>query len=61
MQAKTPYSYVHKKNIDNQILGNKNLGTQTRRKLIDASHKEDTTFLSLTKPQNVSKASKDEH
>jgi len=58
VEEKTPSKYVQKNHPENQILGEKEAGVQTRRTIIETS-----SFLALlwsTKPQNVNEPCKDE-
>jgi len=58
IEEKTPSRYVQKNHPETQILGQKEVGVQTRRTVSEASSY--LTLLSSTEPQNVSEACKDE-
>jgi hypothetical protein len=60
-QPKTPSRYVQKHHPESQILGNKEAGVQTRRKLIDTSSSANFALLSMSEPQNFVQASQDDH
>jgi len=61
LHKKTSSRYVQKNNPKNQILGDKYLGVQTKRKFVNASSQENICVLSLMEPQIFSLASKNEH
>ena len=58
MEEKTPSRYVQKHHPESQIMGQKEAGVQTRRKLAESSSY--LALLSSTEPQNVNEACKDE-
>jgi hypothetical protein len=51
-QPKTPSRYVQKHHPKSQILGNKEIGVQTRRKLIDTYTFANVSLLSMIETQN---------
>ena len=54
-QPKTASRYVQKHHPESHILGNKEAGVQTRRKLIDTYTFEKFSLLSMIEPQNFVK------
>ena len=60
-QLKTPSRYVQKHHPKCQILGNKDVGTQTRRKNIDTSSFANFALLSMSEPTHFVKESQDDH
>jgi len=58
IEEKTPSKYVKKNHPESQILGQKEVGIQTRRTIAEASRY--LALLSSTEPQNVKEACKDE-
>lgn len=57
--TKTPSRKVKRDHPTNQIIGNKEGGILTRRKLRDQQNHEDITLLSMIEPNNVAKARND--
>ena len=60
METKTPSIIVKKNHPGNLIIGDKDKGVQTRRKLIKASEQSQVAFLSMIEPNNFEEASEDE-
>jgi hypothetical protein len=54
-QPKNPSRYFQKHHPKSHILGNKEVGVQPRRKLIDTSSSTKFALLSLSEPQNLCK------
>jgi len=59
-QPKTPSRYVQKHHPKSQILGNKEVGVQTRRKLINTSSSANFALLSMSEPQTFLQESQDD-
>ena len=59
-KTKEPSIIVKKNHPENQIIGDKDKGVQTRRKLIKASEQSQVAFLSMFEPKNLEEASEDE-
>ena len=59
-KQKTRSRIVEKNHPGNQIIGDKNKGVHTRRKLIKASEQYQVDFLSMIEPKNFEEASEDE-
>jgi hypothetical protein len=60
-QPKTLSRYVQKHHPKSQIIGNKKVGVQTRRKLIDTYSSANFASFSMSEPQNFVQASQDDH
>jgi hypothetical protein len=60
-QPKTPSRYVQKHHPKIQILRNKEVGVQIRRKLVDTSISANFALLTMTKPQNFVQESQHYH
>ena len=60
-ETKAPSKIIKKNHPESQIIGDKNKGVQTRRKLIKASEQSQIAFLSMMEPKNFEEASEDEY
>ena len=58
--VKLPSRIIQKNHPEIQIIGNKNEGIQTRRKLLKDSEQSHIAFLSIVEPKNCYEASEDE-
>ena len=59
-KTKSPSRIVQKNHLENQIIGDKDKGVQTRRKLIKASEQSSIAFLYMMEPKNFEESNKDE-
>ena len=59
-ETKAPSRIVQKNHPESQLIGDKNKGVQTRRKLIKASEQSYISFLSMMEPKNIEEASEDD-
>ena len=56
-ETKESSRIVEKNHPENQIIGDKNKGVQTRMKLIKASEQSQVSFISMIEPKNFEEAS----
>jgi FtsZ-interacting cell division protein YlmF len=59
-EQKPPSRSVQKNHPESQILGDKDKGVQTRRKLIKASEQSQIDFISMIEPKSFNEASEDD-
>ena len=59
-ETKPPSRSVQNNHTKNPIIGDKNKGVQTRRKLIKASKQSQIAFLSTMEPKNFEESNEDE-
>ena len=59
-ETKAPSKIVQNNHPESQIIGDKNKGLKTRRKLIKNSEKSHIDFLSMMEPKNFEEASENE-
>lgn len=59
--SKTTFKFVQKHHPKNQIIGDVDVGIQTRRRMTNSPWKVNFALLSKIEPKDFAKSSKDEH